>query len=115
MQPSTAPGADTACHNTRQYPEYLSSAEGRALPQDERDRFSRQSDLIHQIAGIFESPTYSDSDKETRERVAELMQKMQDAGQPPKHLLGELGPAMGLAGGLGGIGGEGGDGDCVIC
>lgn len=80
------------------YPEYLSSDEGKTLPQAEKDRYQLQSNIIHEISDIFEDPKYSDADKATREKVAELMQKMQEAGSPPKHLLGELGPAMGPLG-----------------
>lgn len=91
------------------YPEYLSSEEARSLPREEKDRYQRQSAIIQQISDIFDDPTYKDSDKQTRERIAALMQEMQEAGQPPKHLLGELGPAMGPLAGR-----EGGEEGCTI-
>ncbi|KAJ2723053.1 Peroxisome chaperone and import receptor [Coemansia sp. Benny D115] len=74
------------------YPKYL-EAHKDTLPSDEYARYAKQHTYIKQILRLFdEEPGDAASDP----RIAQLMQEMQDCGQPPAELLKVLAPDMEL-------------------
>lgn len=82
------------------YPAWLEENKGK-VPQDDYDRYCRQQELMQQVCAELEPEQETDPEDVKRKRfevVLELMQKMQDLGQPPTELVGELGaPPPGLA------------------
>ncbi|KAJ1728268.1 Peroxisome chaperone and import receptor [Coemansia sp. Benny D160-2] len=76
----------------KQYPKYLDENKA-SLPTEDYERYQKQHDYIKQILALFEK---LDDDSVNNELVVELMQKMQDCGQPPKELLKTLAPDMEL-------------------
>ncbi|KAJ8707590.1 hypothetical protein PYW07_011267 [Mythimna separata] len=83
------------------YPKWLEDNKGK-IEQTEYDRFSKQQKLMEQVCSELEPEQESDPDDVKRKRfevVLDLMQKMQDLGQPPSELVGDMGapPSMPLA------------------
>ncbi|KAJ2499868.1 Peroxisome chaperone and import receptor [Coemansia sp. RSA 1972] len=74
------------------YPKYL-TANKDTLSSDEYERFSQQHKYVKEILELF---AQSEGDEVKDPRVVELMQKMQDCGQPPNELLKLLAPDMEL-------------------
>ncbi|KAJ2660999.1 Peroxisome chaperone and import receptor [Coemansia sp. RSA 1199] len=74
------------------YPKYLDTNKT-SLSADEYKRFSQQHEYIKEILELFAA---SEGDEVKDPRVVELMQKMQDCGQPPNELLKLLAPDMEL-------------------
>ncbi|KAH3704464.1 peroxisomal biogenesis factor 19-like [Dreissena polymorpha] len=59
--------------------------------------YSKQNDLIKDILVQFDMETPSDTDdikKQRFETIMDLMQKMQDLGQPPKEIVGDMAPGL---------------------
>ncbi|KAJ2453601.1 Peroxisome chaperone and import receptor [Coemansia sp. RSA 2336] len=73
-----------------EYPKYLEQNKD-TLSTADYDRYKQQHDYIRQILALFDK---SADDKDPR--VVELMQKMQECGQPPNELLKLLAPDMEL-------------------
>ncbi|KAJ1863491.1 Peroxisome chaperone and import receptor [Coemansia sp. RSA 989] len=73
-----------------EYPKYLEQNKD-TLSKADYDRYKQQHDYIRQILALFEK---SVDDKDPQ--VVELMQKMQECGQPPNELLKLLAPDMEL-------------------
>ncbi|KAF9800007.1 hypothetical protein SFRURICE_016693 [Spodoptera frugiperda] len=64
------------------------------------DKFEKQQKLMEQVCAELEPEQESDPDDIKRKRfevVLDLMQKMQDLGQPPTELVGDMGPPQGFA------------------
>jgi len=62
------------------------------LPTEELERYERQNQMMATIISEFEAELPSDPEdvKHQRfERVLEVMQQMQELGQPPKELVGD--------------------------
>jgi len=101
------------------YPEWLESHKS-DLSSEDTARYKRQYDFIKQLCYVYET-TPDDFQK-----VVDLMQNMQDCGQPPPDIVRELAPGLELGedglpmlpdfSGLGalGAGGPGGPGNCSI-
>ncbi|XP_047038638.1 peroxisomal biogenesis factor 19 [Helicoverpa zea] len=82
------------------YPTWLAENKGK-IEQSEYERFEKQQKLMEQVCSELEPEQESDPDDVKRKRfevVLELMQKMQDLGQPPTELVGDIGvPPHGFA------------------
>ncbi|XP_058766539.1 peroxisome biogenesis protein 19-2-like [Vicia villosa] len=72
------------------YPKWLEDHKA-SLSQEEYDQYSRQYELIRNLNEVYEK----DSGNFTK--IVELMQKMQDCGQPPNDIVQELSPEYDLA------------------
>ncbi|KAI2667720.1 Peroxisomal biogenesis factor 19 [Labeo rohita] len=75
---------------TEKYPEWLESNK-QSLPTDQFTRYEQQYKIMGEICTQFEKDGDKDS---TFENILELMQKLQDLGQPPKELAGEAPPGL---------------------
>lgn len=93
------------------FPEYLTEKKG-VIADDQHANYSKQYEITTDILAIFETPGYTDEDKQKRDRVNTLLESLQELGQPPSELVGDASdfPGFGGAGGLGGLGGLGGAG-----
>lgn len=82
------------------YPTWLAENKGK-IDQAEYERFEKQQRLMQQVCAELEPEQESDPDDVKRkrfEKVLDLMQKMQDLGQPPTELVGDIGvPPAGFA------------------
>lgn len=82
------------------YPAWLTENKGKIDPS-EYERFEKQQQLMQQVCSELEPEQESDPEDVKRKRfetVLELMQKMQDLGQPPTELVGDIGvPPQGFA------------------
>ncbi|KAJ2644372.1 Peroxisome chaperone and import receptor [Coemansia sp. RSA 1694] len=76
----------------REYPKYLDKNKD-TLSAEERERYEKQHSYVKQILAMFAEST---DDAANDPRIVELMQKMQDCGQPPNELLKILAPDMEL-------------------
>ncbi|RKP06262.1 Pex19 protein, partial [Thamnocephalis sphaerospora] len=80
------------------YPGYLAENKS-TLPADDYARYEKQYSYVKQIVAHFAAqpePATSDADAPAKDDpvIAELMEKMQDCGQPPKEVLQQLAPEM---------------------
>ncbi|KAH9611024.1 hypothetical protein KSS87_015314 [Heliosperma pusillum] len=67
------------------YPKWLEDHKS-SLSATDYERFSHQYELIQELNGVY------DSDPGNFTRIVELMQKMQECGQPPSDIVSELTP-----------------------
>lgn len=78
------------------YPVWLSQNKEK-LEDSEYDRYTKQMSLMQQICQELEKESDSDSVEVKEQRcntILDLMQKMQNCGQPPKDLVDDMGPAI---------------------
>ncbi|XP_050078228.1 peroxisomal biogenesis factor 19 [Anopheles maculipalpis] len=76
------------------YPAWLAE-HGAGLPKEEKERYEKQLALMKEVCAELEKEKPDDSAEVKRDRfqiVLEKMQSMQDLGQPPTDLVGDLGP-----------------------
>ncbi|XP_077470764.1 peroxisomal biogenesis factor 19 [Stigmatopora argus] len=93
---------------TAKYPEWLEANRSSLSPEDVQ-RYEQQAKVMGEICQRFEKEEDGD---QVFEGIMELMQQLQELGQPPKELAGDA-PAglnfdldsLNLPGGLGGVGG----------
>ncbi|XP_068209870.1 peroxisomal biogenesis factor 19 [Palaemon carinicauda] len=81
---------------TDKYPDWLADHRT-SLPEEEYDRYNKQYDVMKQVVQLYEEEQDSDSDEvkgQRFEKVMQFMQKLQEMGQPPKDLVGDLGPMI---------------------
>ncbi|KAJ2686550.1 Peroxisome chaperone and import receptor [Coemansia spiralis] len=76
----------------QEYPKYLEKNKD-TLSAEDRERYEKQHAYVKQILAMFAEST---DDTVNDPRIVELMQKMQDCGQPPNELLKILAPDMEL-------------------
>ncbi|KAJ2549531.1 Peroxisome chaperone and import receptor [Coemansia sp. RSA 1933] len=74
----------------KHYPKYLEKNKD-TLSTEDYERYQKQHDYVKQILALFDQLNDSSVNDE---RVTDLMQKMQDCGQPPNELLKMLAPDM---------------------
>ncbi|KAK1565235.1 hypothetical protein Q3G72_022061 [Acer saccharum] len=72
------------------YPKWLEDHEG-SLSKEEYERYSHQYQLIKQLNEVY------DNDSSNFTKILDLMQKMQECGQPPSDIVQELAPDFDLA------------------
>ena len=73
----------------KQYPDWLNANAGK-LPKNELANYRSQYEIMCQICEQYESEKDSDSQQTTSARfdtILNLMQRMQDFGQPPKEIV----------------------------
>ncbi|KAI8822755.1 Pex19 protein [Chytriomyces cf. hyalinus JEL632] len=75
------------------YPEYL-DANASTISEEDMSRFRGQQWLIVEILKVYDDPAISGEDE--GKRVADLMQQMQEYGNPPEGVLTDLAPGMGV-------------------
>ncbi|XP_074543909.1 peroxisomal biogenesis factor 19 [Halichoeres trimaculatus] len=74
---------------TTKYPEWLDANKPNLSPEDFQ-RYEQQAKIMGEICKNFEKEEEGEEDKEgTFENIMDLMQKLQDLGQPPKELAGD--------------------------
>ncbi|KAK5860339.1 hypothetical protein PBY51_021826 [Eleginops maclovinus] len=79
---------------TAKYPEWLDANKPSLSPEDYQ-RYEQQAKIMGEICLQFEKEESGASDKEgTFEGIMDLMQKLQDLGQPPKELAGDAPPGF---------------------
>ncbi|KAF8839033.1 Pex19 protein [Paxillus ammoniavirescens] len=77
------------------FPEYLTERSSVISPEDEK-RFDAQILCIKQLLDVFEAKDYRDEDPKAREKIVELMGKLQDYGSPPEEIMGPLPPGFNM-------------------
>lgn len=78
------------------FPGWLQENVSKISPED-KERYEKQQQLIREVCTELESETENDTadQKQARfEKVLGLMQKLQDFGQPPTDLVGDVGPGL---------------------
>ncbi|KAJ8316253.1 hypothetical protein KUTeg_006267 [Tegillarca granosa] len=73
---------------TQKYPKWLEENESQTEPA-QLDKYRKQHILIDEICEEFESESSLDTDEQKKlrfEKILDLMQQMQDLGQPPKEI-----------------------------
>ncbi|CAL8343192.1 unnamed protein product [Merluccius merluccius] len=74
---------------TDKYPEWLESNKP-SLSQEDYRRYQQQAQIMGDICSEFEKEGSEDTEKDGKfESILELMQRLQDLGQPPKELAGD--------------------------
>lgn len=79
---------------TEKYPGWLQE-NGEKIPKEDKERYEKQLKLMEDVCRELEKEKPEDSAEEKRVRfqtVLDMMQSMQDLGQPPADLVGDLGP-----------------------
>uniref|UniRef100_A0A0D6R2W2 Pex19 protein n=1 Tax=Araucaria cunninghamii TaxID=56994 RepID=A0A0D6R2W2_ARACU len=71
------------------YPKWL-EAKKATISNEDHARYSHQYELIKQLCEVYEM------EPDNFEKIVELMQKMQDCGQPPSDIVQELAPGLEL-------------------
>ncbi|WFD25250.1 Peroxisome chaperone and import receptor [Malassezia nana] len=94
-----------------QFPSYLSSPAAQALEEAQRQRYVEQEAIMGEMVQVFESPEYSDADKVMRQRISDLVAKLQETGSPPQELMGDMPPELA---GLNGLLGDNGEDQCTV-
>lgn len=85
--------------NTK-FPAYLEENKDK-LNQDKLHNYNQQYEMTAEILKVFDAPDYNDDDKQKREKVNLLLEKLQSLGQPPSELVGDLQDFPGFGGGAG--------------
>lgn len=79
---------------TEKYPDWLRE-NGDKVPKEDKERYEKQLKLMEDVCRELEKEKPDDSAEVKRVRfqtVLDMMQSMQDLGQPPADLVGDLGP-----------------------
>lgn len=79
---------------TDKYPGWLQE-NGEKIPKEDKERYEKQLKLMEDVCRELEKEKSEDTAEEKRVRfqtVLDMMQSMQDLGQPPADLVGDLGP-----------------------
>ncbi|KAG9289164.1 hypothetical protein G9A89_022473 [Geosiphon pyriformis] len=66
------------------------------VSREEYERFRNQSEYVQKIVAFYEAPDYQENNEQHNKKILDLMQKLQDFGQPPSEILAELAPDMEL-------------------
>lgn len=78
------------------YPAWLEEKKS-SLSAEELNRYNRQLSLVSEVCSEYEDESSNDADDIKRkrfERLLALMQQMQECGQPPSELVGEMPPGF---------------------
>ncbi|XP_038135457.1 peroxisomal biogenesis factor 19 [Cyprinodon tularosa] len=102
---------------TAKYPEWLETNRS-TLSAEDYQRYQQQAKVMGEICKLFEKEEEESEDKaRTFECIMDLMQKLQDLGQPPKELAGEAPPGFNFdmdSLNLPGVGGAGAAERCSV-
>ena len=72
---------------TAKFPEWLAEHED-SLPEEDYERYGRMYQYFQKIVSVYES------EPNNHQRLMELMQDMQECGQPPAEIVKELAPGL---------------------
>ncbi|KAK7069080.1 Peroxisome chaperone and import receptor [Halocaridina rubra] len=81
---------------TDKYPDWLADHRS-SLSEEEYERYNKQYDVMKQVVQLYEEEQDSDTEEvkgQRFEKVMQFMQKLQEMGQPPKELVGDMGPMI---------------------
>ncbi|KAI7863153.1 Pex19 protein [Spinellus fusiger] len=79
------------------YPSWLQENKS-TLEPEQYEKYNSQFSLCQQIVNKYESPTFDEKNEAQSKEIMELMQKMQDFGQPPASLLEDIVPGANFNG-----------------
>ncbi|KAI1316238.1 hypothetical protein EDD11_010285 [Mortierella claussenii] len=79
----------------KKYPQWLKDNKDK-ISAEEYARYEKQFGYVTEIVNFFDRPDFDDKSDAQAKSVIELMQGMQDCGQPPADVLEELAPGMEL-------------------
>ncbi|RIA85691.1 Pex19 protein [Glomus cerebriforme] len=79
----------------QKYPKWLEDNKGKVPPED-YTRYEKQSEYLNKIINKYEAPDFDGNDEQQNKAIINLMQELQDFGQPPPEILNELAPGMEL-------------------
>ncbi|KAH8549253.1 Pex19 protein family-domain-containing protein [Umbelopsis sp. PMI_123] len=77
------------------YPEWLEKNKD-TTPKDEFEKYQQQYDYVKKIVSKYEDSNFDEKDEKQATEVVDLMQKMQELGQPPAEMMDEMAPGMNL-------------------
>ncbi|ELT92282.1 hypothetical protein CAPTEDRAFT_224754 [Capitella teleta] len=83
---------------TSKYPTWLSENKEK-ISSEEYSKYAKQNDLMGEIVREFDEEKDADSDESKRlrfDRIMNVMQQMQELGQPPKEIVGDMPPGLDL-------------------
>ncbi|XP_045592503.1 peroxisomal biogenesis factor 19 [Procambarus clarkii] len=78
------------------YPDWLADHRS-TLSEEDFTRYNKQYDIMKQVVELYEEEQEDDTDEikgQRFERIMQSMQKLQEMGQPPQELVGEMGPIL---------------------
>jgi len=75
------------------YPEWLEKNKDSTPPAD-LEKYRKQYDYVKQIVAKYDDPNFDEKDEKQAGEVVDLMQKMQELGQPPAEMMDEMAPGM---------------------
>ncbi|CAL4185406.1 unnamed protein product [Meganyctiphanes norvegica] len=78
------------------YPDWLADHRS-SLPQEEFERYNKQFDIMKQVVELYDAESDTDTEEiksQRFEKIMTSMQKLQELGQPPKDLVGDMGPMI---------------------
>ncbi|CAI2167554.1 18515_t:CDS:2 [Funneliformis geosporum] len=79
----------------QKYPKWLEENKGKVPPED-YTRYEKQSEYIHKIIEKYEAQDFDENNEQQNKVIINLMQELQDFGQPPPEIINELAPGMDL-------------------
>lgn len=85
---------------TEKYPDWLADHRS-TLSEEDFTRYNKQYDIMKQVVELYEEEQESDSEEvkgQRFEKIVIFMQKLQEMGQPPKDLVGDMGPMINFDG-----------------
>lgn len=92
--------------NTK-FPDYLKEKEGK-IPAEEHANYTKQYEVTKEILAVFDAPGYDNDNQAHRDNVNNLLESLQELGNPPTELVGDENDFPGFGGGNGaGAGGAG--------
>ncbi|KAJ2959172.1 hypothetical protein NQZ79_g5309 [Umbelopsis isabellina] len=77
------------------YPDWLEKNKDKTPPA-EYEKYEKQYEYVKQIVTRYEDPNFDEKDEKQANEVVDLMQKMQELGQPPAEMMDEMAPGMNL-------------------
>ncbi|KAG0032712.1 Peroxisome chaperone and import receptor [Podila clonocystis] len=77
----------------QKYPQWLQDNKSK-ISESEFARYEKQYGYVKEIVAFFDKPEFDDKSDTQAKSVIELMQNMQDCGQPPTDILDELAPGV---------------------
>ncbi|CAO1638715.1 unnamed protein product [Sympodiomycopsis kandeliae] len=99
------------------YPPYLASPP-KDVTSEDMSRYQEQYDCVKQVVDIFENPEFDNGSEpkkaELKKKVSDLMAKMQDAGAPPKEVVGDMPAELENIPGFGGGNTNGNEEECLV-
>ncbi|KAG0346785.1 hypothetical protein BG004_000827 [Podila humilis] len=75
------------------YPQWLEENKGK-ISESEYARYEKQYGYVKEIVAFFDKPDFDDKSETQSKSIIDLMQGMQDCGQPPSDILDELAPGL---------------------